>query len=84
MMVTFQFFIVWFLIDLHCFDQLDVAKSIGASAAADLELLKTQIENFDKFRINKDTSVGDMRIRFPEMAKEAESEIKNHQWGSNI
>ena len=63
---------------------MDVAKAIGTSASSDLEELKLQIETFDKYRIGRETSVGDIQTRFPGLAKEVETEIKNHQWATNI
>lgn len=63
---------------------LDVAKSTVAAAKGDLESLEAQISSFEKFRINKDTTVGDLQIRFPSIAKEAEAEIKHHKWAESI
>jgi hypothetical protein len=34
-------------------------------------------------RINEDTSVGELRDRFPAIAKEIEGEISKHEWAKD-
>ncbi len=46
----------------------------------DLKDLNAQLEEFETIRITKDTSVGEVSDRFPQIAAEVESEIKHHQW----
>jgi len=55
---------------------LSVVKSTVEAAKTDLEALQAQLSAFEEGRITKDTSVGELRDRFPQIAKEAEEEIK--------
>ena len=57
-----------------------VAKDIVGLAQEDLKALSAQLEEFEKTRISKDTSVGEVNDRFPHLAREVEQEIKNHEW----
>ena len=50
------------------------------AANADLKDLNAQLDEFEKIRISKETSVGDLNQRFPHLAREVEKEIKNHEW----
>lgn len=59
---------------------LSVVNKIVASAKADYEQLNSQIAEFEKIRITKDTSYGELRDRFPQFGREIETEIKNHEW----
>jgi len=63
---------------------LDVAKSIGSEAKSDLASLEQQIQSFEKFKFNKDTTVGDLEARFPAVAKEVEAELKANKWADSI
>ena len=63
---------------------LDVAKATVVAAKNDLSDLTEQIASFEKFRMNKDTSVGDLQMRFPKIAKEVEAEIKHHKWAESM
>lgn len=42
--------------------------------------MKHQMELFEGVRIKGDSSLGDLRDRFPHVAKEIESEIDEHSW----
>lgn len=57
-----------------------MAKSIVDLAAADLQDLNSQLDDFEKIRISKSSSVKELNDRFPAFAKEIEAEIKNHEW----
>ncbi|KAJ1434736.1 hypothetical protein B484DRAFT_446412 [Ochromonadaceae sp. CCMP2298] len=57
-----------------------VAKSVVDLAKQDLEQLQGQLDDFEKIRISKDTSMKELSDRFPQFAKEVEQEIKNHEW----
>lgn len=57
-----------------------VINDISAATEADLVLMRQQLEDFEKLRITKDTTVLDLQERFPEMAREIEKELKAHQW----
>lgn len=59
---------------------LEVAKSVVGNVNKDLDALNKQLDSFETSRITRDTSVGEMKTRFPHIAKEVEAEIKNHQW----
>lgn len=59
---------------------LAVINDISAATEADLVLMRQQLEDFEKLRITKDTTVLDLQERFPEMAREIEKELKAHQW----
>jgi len=62
---------------------LSVVKSTVAAAQADLDGLNGQLKAFEDGRITTDTSVGELRSRFPTIAKEIEKEIKEHQWAKD-
>ena len=62
---------------------LSVVKSTVAAAKADLDSLNAQLSAFEDGRITTSTSVGELRSRFPTIAKEIETEIKEHQWAKD-
>ena len=62
---------------------LQVVKSTVQAAKADLELQKAQLAVFEDNRITLSTSIGQLKTRFPHIAKEIESEIKDHQWAKD-
>ena len=62
---------------------LSVVKSTVVAAQADLESLNAQLSAFEDGRITTSTSVGELRSRFPTIAKEIETEIKEHQWAKD-
>ena len=51
-----------------------------AAANADLANMKKQMELFEVVRIKGDTSLGELRDRFPHVAREIETEIDQHSW----
>jgi hypothetical protein len=53
-------------------------------AKLDLQDLASQLDEFEKIRITKDSSVTDMNKRFPHIAREIEKELKNHQWAKDV
>jgi hypothetical protein len=50
------------------------------AAKADLVDLNDQLAAFEEVRITRDTSVGQLYQRFPNLAREVEKEIKEHKW----
>ena len=62
---------------------LSVVKSTVSAAQADLDSLNNQLRAFEDGRITTNTSVGELRTRFPTIAKEIEQEIKEHQWAKD-
>jgi len=58
-------------------------KNTVDAAEADLQILKDQIDQFEANRITLDSTVADMRKRFPDIAREIEQEIKNHEWAKD-
>ena len=65
--------------------KLAVIDDISAATEADLVLMRKQLDEFEKLRITNDTTIVDLQNRFPELAREIEKELKNHQWGlSNL
>lgn len=46
----------------------------------DIAELNAQVVELENFKIDDETSAGDIRNRFPEMAREVELQIKNHEW----
>ena len=63
---------------------LETVKSTVAAAEADLKNISASLDEFEKQRTSKDTSVGDLERRFPTFAKETETEIKEHRWCENV
>ena len=63
---------------------METVKATVAAANTDLTEIQKSLEEFEQFRINKDTSYGDLEQRFPHLAKEVETEIKEHRWCENI
>ena len=63
--------------------QLSVAKAIVEAAEADKKSLETQLAEFEKNRITPETTIADLEIRFPDIAREIEQEIKNHEWAKD-
>mmetsp|Transcript_2325 Transcript_2325/g.3668 ORF Transcript_2325/g.3668 Transcript_2325/m.3668 type:complete len:159 (+) Transcript_2325:117-593(+) len=59
---------------------LSVTKSIVDLAKVDLQGLQSQLDAFEKIRIDRTTSMKELSDRFPQFAKEVEQEIKNHEW----
>ena len=55
---------------------------VVAAAQSDLEAIEASLSSFEQIRINKSTSVGELKDRFPEIAREVEEEIKEHHWHS--
>jgi len=64
-------------------EMLTVAKSVVASTKLELQELSNQLDAFETVKITHDTSIGDLRNRFPKLAKEIEEEINTHQWGKD-
>ena len=62
---------------------LSVVASTVECTKADLHALKDQLAAFEEGRITMDTSVGELQNRFPVIAKEIETEIKNHEWAKD-
>lgn len=62
---------------------LSVVRSTVGAAKADLESLNAQLSAFEDGRITTSTSVGELRSRFPTIAKEIEQEIKGHEWAKD-
>lgn len=60
--------------------KLSVVKSTVAAAESDLASLKAQLDSFEETRFTKDSTIGDAMKKFPDIAKEVEDEIKNHEW----
>lgn len=60
--------------------QLQTAAELVEATKSDLKDLYVQLENFEKERFTKDTSVGQTMQRFPKIAKEVEQELKNHKY----
>jgi hypothetical protein len=59
---------------------LAVVKSTVEATKADLSLLNLQLADFEAGRITEETSVGELKDRFPGIAKEIEAEVKSHDW----
>ena len=57
-----------------------VVKSTVEATKIDLENLNGQLAAFEEGRITDDTSLNMLENRFPAIATEVESEIKEHQW----
>lgn len=64
-------------------EMLNVAKSVVASTKIELQELSKQLDAFEQVKITKETSIGDLRNRFPAIAKEIEAEVNTHQWGKD-
>jgi len=62
---------------------LNVAKSVVAATKLELQEISTQLDAFEQVKITKETSIGDLRNRFPKIAKEIEAEVNAHQWGKD-
>ncbi len=61
--------------------QLLVAvKQVVEAAKADIEKLNAQLDEFEKTKITKDTTYAELSERYPQIAKEIEVEVHNHQW----
>ncbi len=45
-----------------------------------LKEIEEQLESFEALRIKKDTSVGEIKSRFPDVARSVEEEIKFQSW----
>ena len=63
---------------------MDVVKSTVSAAKEDLALLNQQLAAFEDSRMSEETTIGDLKQRFPTIAKEVESEIKDHHWLKQI
>ena len=61
-----------------------ILKSTVAAAEADLKLINDTIQAFEAVRITKDTSVGELQHRFPQIARQVEQEIKGHLWNGPV
>ena len=59
---------------------LQAAADLVEATKADLKDLYVQLENFEKERFTKDTTVGQTMQRFPKIAKEVEQELKDHKY----
>ena len=59
---------------------LSVVSRIVTAAKADLVELNHELKKFEDNRITRDTSVGELYQRFPNLAREVEQEIKEHKW----
>mmetsp|Transcript_67956 Transcript_67956/g.189827 ORF Transcript_67956/g.189827 Transcript_67956/m.189827 type:complete len:159 (-) Transcript_67956:18-494(-) len=57
-----------------------VAKNIVELAQADMKEVNEQLQQFEKIRISKETSVEEINDRFPHLAREVEQEINKHEW----
>lgn len=56
------------------------SEAIAAAAQIELASLNTTLADFDSIRITDETRVEDVKQRFPEVFREVEKEIKDHQW----
>ena len=63
---------------------MESVKATVAAANNDNIAIAKSVEEFEKFRITKDTSYGELEARFPHLAKEVEEEVKNHKWCENV
>lgn len=63
---------------------METVKSTVAAANTDLSEIQKSLEEFEQFRVTKDTSYGELEKRFPHLAKEVETEVKEHRWCENI
>jgi hypothetical protein len=59
---------------------LSVVSRIVNAAKSDLEDLTVSLQKFEENRMTRDTSVGELYQRFPNLAREVEKEIKEHKW----
>lgn len=59
---------------------LSVINRIAEAAKEDLKILEEQLVELEKTKVTKETTYGDMTSRFPNVAREIEQEIKNHEW----
>ena len=59
---------------------LQTAADLVNATKADLKDLYVQLENFEKERFTKHTTVGQTMQRFPKIAKEVEQELKEHKY----
>jgi hypothetical protein len=59
---------------------MTVLNSTVAAAEQDTAVLTRQLELFESIRITPDTSVAELKDRFPHLAREIEKEIDNSQW----
>lgn len=55
-------------------------QSIVDAANAQMDALNHQLEQFETLRVTRNTTVGQVEQRYPEIAREVEKEIKNHEW----
>ena len=62
---------------------LAVVKSTVDATKADLEGLQASLAAFEAGRITDDTSLHALQNRFPSVATEVETEIKEHQWAKD-
>jgi hypothetical protein len=60
-----------------------VVKSTVEATKMDLSNLNAQLSSFEDGRITEETSLNELENRFPELAAEAEDEIKNHLWAKD-
>jgi hypothetical protein len=60
-----------------------VVDRIVAAAKDDLVSLTKQLEEFESTKITRETTFADVSDRFPDIAREVEKEIKNHEWHSS-
>mmetsp|Transcript_21117 Transcript_21117/g.29296 ORF Transcript_21117/g.29296 Transcript_21117/m.29296 type:complete len:162 (+) Transcript_21117:279-764(+) len=59
---------------------LTVVDNIVNAAKADIVDVTNQLQELDKARISKNTTVGEIFQRFPSMARETERKLKNHEY----
>jgi len=57
-----------------------VVENIVNAAKADIADVTNQLQELDKTRISKSTTVGEIFQRFPSMARETERKLKNHEY----
>ena len=63
---------------------MDTVKATVAAASSDLTEIQKSLDEFEKLRVTKDTSYAELEARFPHLAKEVETEVKEHRWCENI
>lgn len=59
---------------------LQVLERIVEARKADIAELESQLGELANFKITSETTTGELCDRFPELAREIEAEIKNHEW----
>lgn len=63
---------------------LDTAKSVSEGAAQKAAELKAFLKKLEAARTTRDTTIDDVVKLYPQLEKQVQEEIANHQWGKGL